>query len=185
MTSAPRLSRRHPCRFSTVISRYLQNITTCLFYTSKRMLRTIIMQNSRLIQASFPIKIDEFWIDRFWIRYDWRHQCPQCGYDRDEMMHSTVLGGGNYLFTAKTECQLSQPLSVKISVGDIRRKPNVLTRPTVNIAVNKIDILRDRYHIFNLQLTPGFNGLGKDNSKTIEKYSSVWDCVCLILEFGG
>ena len=29
------------------------------------------MQNSRLIQACFPIKIDEVWIDRFCVRYDW------------------------------------------------------------------------------------------------------------------
>ena len=29
------------------------------------------MQNSRLIQACFPIKIDEIWIDRFCVRYDW------------------------------------------------------------------------------------------------------------------
>ena len=35
------------------------------------MLSPIIMQNSRLIHACFPIKIDEVWIDRFCVRYDW------------------------------------------------------------------------------------------------------------------
>ena len=35
------------------------------------MLRTIIMQNSRLIHACFPIRIDEVWIDRFCVGYDW------------------------------------------------------------------------------------------------------------------
>ena len=69
--------------FQTVISRYLQNIGPYLFCTATRMFRIIIMQNSRLIQASFPIKIDEVWIDRFCVRYDWlmtstAHQCPQC-----------------------------------------------------------------------------------------------------------
>ena len=57
--------------FQTVISRYLQNISTYLFCTAERMLRTIIMQNSRMIQACFPIKIDEVWINRFCVRYDW------------------------------------------------------------------------------------------------------------------
>ena len=66
--------------FQTVISRYLQNVSTYLFCTAERMLRTIIMQNSGLIHACFPIKIDEVWIDRFCVRYDWwrRLQCPQC-----------------------------------------------------------------------------------------------------------
>ena len=57
--------------FQTVISRRLQNISTYLFCTAERMLRTVIMQNSRLIQACFPIKIDEVRIDRFCVRYDW------------------------------------------------------------------------------------------------------------------
>ena len=55
----------------TVISRYLQNISTYLFCTAEKMSRTIIIQNSRLIHARFPIKIDEVWIDRFCVRYDW------------------------------------------------------------------------------------------------------------------
>ena len=57
--------------FQTVISRRLQNISTYLFCTAERMLRTIIMQNSGLILACFPIKIDEVRIDRFRVRYDW------------------------------------------------------------------------------------------------------------------
>ena len=76
--------------FQTVMSRYLHNISSYTFCTAERMLRTIIMQNSGLIQACFPIKIDEVWIDGFCVRYDWwrrhfgcsrRHQCPQCGND--------------------------------------------------------------------------------------------------------
>ena len=55
----------------TVISHHLQNISTYLFCTAERMLRTIIMENFRLIQACFPIKIDEVWIYRFCVRYDW------------------------------------------------------------------------------------------------------------------
>ena len=57
--------------FQTVISRVQQNISTYPFCTADRMLRAVIMQNSRLIQACFPIKIDEVWIDRFCVRYDW------------------------------------------------------------------------------------------------------------------
>ena len=57
--------------FQRVISRYLQKIRIYFFYTAERMLRIIIMQNSKLIQACFPIKIDEVWIDRFCVRYDW------------------------------------------------------------------------------------------------------------------
>ena len=37
----------------------------------ERVLRSVTMQNSRLIQACFPIKIDKVWIDRFCVRYDW------------------------------------------------------------------------------------------------------------------
>ena len=44
---------------------------TSLFCTADRMYGTIILQNSRLIYACFPIKIDEVWIDRFCVRYDW------------------------------------------------------------------------------------------------------------------
>ena len=57
--------------FQTVIYRYVQNISTCLFCIAETMLITIIMQNSKLIQACFPIKIDKVWIDRFCILYDW------------------------------------------------------------------------------------------------------------------
>ena len=67
-TSSLALSRRHPCRFS---NRYLHNVNTRLFCTADRMFRTIIMQNFRLNYACFPIKIDEVWIDRFCVRYDW------------------------------------------------------------------------------------------------------------------
>ena len=57
--------------FQTVISRVQQNISTNAFCTAERMVRTVMLQNSRLIQACFPIKIDEVWIDRFCVRYDW------------------------------------------------------------------------------------------------------------------
>ena len=57
--------------FQSVISRYLRNISIYFFYTAEIILKTIIMKNSRLIQACFPIKIDEVWIDRFCVRYDW------------------------------------------------------------------------------------------------------------------
>ena len=57
--------------FQTVISRNLQNISTYLFFSAERMLRIIIIQNSRLIQAWFPITIDEVLIDQFCIYYDW------------------------------------------------------------------------------------------------------------------
>ena len=39
--------------------------------TVEMMLRTIIMQNFRLLQAWFPIKIIKVWIDRYCVRYDW------------------------------------------------------------------------------------------------------------------
>ena len=79
MTSAQLWSRRHHwpwadvirADFQTVISRYLHNVNTRLFCTADRMFRTIIILNSRLIYACFPIKIDEVWIDRFCVRYDW------------------------------------------------------------------------------------------------------------------
>ena len=79
MTSAQLSSRRHHwpwadvirADFQTVISRYLHNVNTRLFCTADRMFRTIIMQTFRLIYACFPIKIDEVWIDRFCVRYDW------------------------------------------------------------------------------------------------------------------
>ena len=57
--------------FQTVISRVQQNISTYPFCTAERMLRTVIIQNSRQIRACFPIKIDEVRFDRFCVRYDW------------------------------------------------------------------------------------------------------------------
>ena len=87
MTSAQSWSRRHHWlepRSSLPIFKGLflviyKKISIYFFYTAERMLRTIIMQNSKLIQVCFPIKIEEVWIDRFCVRYDWwRHQCPQC-----------------------------------------------------------------------------------------------------------
>ena len=42
-----------------------------LFCTAEIMLRIIIKQNSRLVQACFPSKIIEVWIDRFRVRYEW------------------------------------------------------------------------------------------------------------------
>ena len=82
MTSAQLWSRCHPwpwadvirADFHAVISRYLHNVNTRLFCTADRMFRTIVMQNSRLISACFPIKVDEVWIDRFCVRYDWRRR---------------------------------------------------------------------------------------------------------------
>ena len=79
MTSAQLWSRRHHwpwadvirADFQTVISCYLHNVNTRLFCTADRVFRTIIMQNSRLIYAFFPIKNDEVWIDQFCVRYDW------------------------------------------------------------------------------------------------------------------
>ena len=79
MTSAQLWSRRHHwpwadvirADFQAVISRYLHNVNTRLFCTADKMFRTIIMQNSRLIYACFPIKIDKVWMDRFCVRYDW------------------------------------------------------------------------------------------------------------------
>ena len=66
MTSAQLWSQRHHspwvnvirADFQTVISRYLQNVKTRIFCTADTMFRTIIMQNSRLIYACLPIKID-------------------------------------------------------------------------------------------------------------------------------
>ena len=88
MTSGQLWSRRHHwpwadvirADFQTVVSHYLHNVNTRLFCTADRMFRTIIIQNSRLIYACFPIKINEVWINRFCVRYDlWRRlQCPQC-----------------------------------------------------------------------------------------------------------
>ena len=57
--------------FQMVISRYLQNISTCHFCTTEWTFRSIIMKNSRKIQACVPSKMDEVWIDRFCARYDW------------------------------------------------------------------------------------------------------------------
>ena len=51
--------------FQTIISPYLQYISTYLFGTAERMLRPLIMQNSRLIQPCFPSKIVEVWNHRF------------------------------------------------------------------------------------------------------------------------
>ena len=70
--------------FRRVISRFQQNISIYLFYTTERMLRTIIMQNSRLIQACFPIKSMRFESADFAsvmiddVGCSRRHQCPQC-----------------------------------------------------------------------------------------------------------
>ena len=63
--------------FQTALSRYLQTFSTYRFCNAERMLRTIIMQNSRLIQACLPIKIGEVWIDRFCARYDWWRRLQQ------------------------------------------------------------------------------------------------------------
>ena len=92
MTSAQLWSRRHHwpwadvirADFQTVISRYLHNVNTRLFSTADKMFRTIIMQNSRLVYACFPIKSTRFESTDFAsVMIDdagcsRRHQCPQC-----------------------------------------------------------------------------------------------------------
>ena len=71
--------------FQTVISRVQQNISTCLFCTAERMLRTVMMQNSRLIQACFLSLSTSFESTDFAsvmvddVGCSGRHQCPQCG----------------------------------------------------------------------------------------------------------
>ena len=78
MTSAQSWSRRHHCLEPTSSLPIFKGLFLVIYKTlgftftiHERMLRTIIMQNSKLIQACFPIKIDEVWIDRFCVRYDW------------------------------------------------------------------------------------------------------------------
>ena len=71
MTSAPRMSQRHPCRFSNgYISLSMKHWHLPFLYCWKNG-KNVFMQNSRLIQACFPVKIDEVWTDRFCARYDW------------------------------------------------------------------------------------------------------------------
>ena len=55
----------------TVRLHYLQNISNYLFCTSERMFSTVIMQNSRLLQAFLLIKIVQVWIDQYCFHYDW------------------------------------------------------------------------------------------------------------------
>ena len=57
--------------FQRVISRYIQNISICLSSKTQRGLRTIFMQKSMPQYACLIIEIDEVWIDRFCVRYDW------------------------------------------------------------------------------------------------------------------
>ena len=70
--------------FQTVISRYLQNISTYLSCAAERMSRTIIMQNSRMIQACFLSKSTRFESTDFAsvmiddVGCSRRHQYPQC-----------------------------------------------------------------------------------------------------------
>ena len=71
--------------FQTVMSHHLQNISTYLFCTAERMLRTIIMENSRLIRHAFLSKSTRFESTDFAsvmiddVGCSRRHQCPQCG----------------------------------------------------------------------------------------------------------
>ena len=70
--------------FQTVISHYLQNISTEFFCAAERMLRTIIMQIFRLIQAFFVAKSSRFKLTDFAsvmtddVGCSGRHQCTQC-----------------------------------------------------------------------------------------------------------
>ena len=71
MTSAQSWSRRHHLAwadvihadFQRVISRYIQNISTCLSSKSQRGVRTIFIQKSKLKYACLPSKIVAVWID--------------------------------------------------------------------------------------------------------------------------
>ena len=79
MTSAQSWSRRHHwlsadvihADFQRVISRYIQNISTCLSCKAQRGLRTMFIQKSKPKYAYLPSKIVAVWIDRFCVRYDW------------------------------------------------------------------------------------------------------------------
>ena len=79
MTSAQSWSRRHHLAwadvihadFHRVISRYIQNNSTCLSSKSQRGIRTTAIQKSKLKYAYLPSKIVAIWIDRFCVRYDW------------------------------------------------------------------------------------------------------------------
>ena len=79
MTSAQSWSGRHHwtwadvirANFQRVISRYIQNISTCLFHKAQRGLRTIFIKKSKPKYAYLPSKIVAVWIDRFCVRYDW------------------------------------------------------------------------------------------------------------------
>ena len=55
----------HIADFQMVISLYLPNINTYIFCTAERMLRTIIMLNSRLIQTFLPAKLSRFELTDF------------------------------------------------------------------------------------------------------------------------
>ena len=75
--------------FQTVISYYLQNISTMFFCAAEGMLRTIIMQIFRLIQAFFLAKSSRFKSADFAsvmtddVGCSGRHQCIQCAHHDD------------------------------------------------------------------------------------------------------
>ena len=64
--------------FQRVISRYIQNISTCLFRKATRGLRTISIQKSKPKYAYLPSEIVAVRIDRFCVRYDCCSRCRQC-----------------------------------------------------------------------------------------------------------
>ena len=68
--------------FQRVVSRYLQSIRIYLFYKAGRLLRTIFMQNSKLIKPCFPIKIDFASVMIHDVGCSRCHQCPQCEHTR-------------------------------------------------------------------------------------------------------
>ena len=55
--------------FQRVISRYIQNISTCISSKAQLGLRTIFIQKSKPKYAHLPSKIIAVWIDRFCVRY--------------------------------------------------------------------------------------------------------------------
>ena len=136
MTSAQLWSRRHHLPwadvirvdFQTVISRYLHNVNTRFFCTADRMFRTIIMQNSRLVYACFPIKIDEDWIDRFCVRYDWWRRLqptssvsPVCLSSHDCFLRFFLLTWINLIITCISNNMSSKVQRNYLSIPELQR----------------------------------------------------------------
>ena len=146
MTLAQLWSRRHHwpwadiirADFQTCISRYLHNVNTRLFCTADRMFRTIIMQNSRLIYACFPIKIDKVWIDRFCVRYDWWHRLqptssvsPVYSWAPSHYLNQCSLIISEVLWPSTESNRMSQEilkisiLDMNLNINDLRLQPHL------------------------------------------------------------